>query len=137
MVAISKNDKIKDVNTKIRNLVLELKKDPNVLAVYLFGSYATGKQKPYSDVDICVLLEDSSNAITYYGFGSKLIDLSVFDRLPLSARYSVFKEGKPLFVRDEEKLNAILFATMRNYLDNKHLYNLQFEYVLNKDSVKL
>ncbi len=33
-----------------KSVVSQLKKIPEVKAIYLFGSYATGKQKPISDI---------------------------------------------------------------------------------------
>lgn len=126
-----------DIESKINNLILELKKDSNVLAVYLFGSYATGKHKVYSDIDVCIFLKDYSKSINYYGYGSNLVDISVFEKLPLPVKYKVFKEGKALYIENKELIENIKILTLRDYLNNKHRYDLQFEYMLNKPSVSL
>ena len=39
----------------IYSILCELWKDPEVQAVYLYGSYARLEQKPYSDIDIAVI----------------------------------------------------------------------------------
>ncbi len=126
-----------DLNSKIDNIVLELKKDSNVLAVYLFGSYALNKQKPYSDIDLCIFLKDYSNYLDYYGFSSKFVDISTFNKLPLTAKYKVFKEGKPIYVKNKQELEEILRITMRDYLDFKYHFDYQLNYFLNKPSVSL
>lgn len=126
-----------DFMSKINDIIIELKKDPNVLAVYLFGSYALNNSKPYSDIDICIFLKDYSKSLTYYGFAGKYVDISVFNNLPLTVKYKVFKEGKSLYVSDGLELKNILRVTLRDYLDNKHRFDYQLNYFLNKESVSL
>ena len=65
----------------LKKLVNELKRDKNVMAVYLFGSHGTSKQTPLSDVDICVFTKQFSpkDILHIASFGSDILDVSVFD----------------------------------------------------------
>lgn len=130
---------LKSLPVNIDKLLNELKQDQNVLGIYLFGSFATGNFKPYSDVDICLVLKDNSRKVTinYLGFSGKHVDISVFSMLPLSAQYKVFKEGVPLFERDKDLLLDLKVRTLREYLDNKHIFDLQWNYMLRKEAVAL
>ncbi|MDR0308049.1 MAG: nucleotidyltransferase domain-containing protein [Chitinispirillales bacterium] len=46
------NEKIK---TELDNIVRTLVDTGNVSQIFLFGSYARGKETPNSDIDLCVL----------------------------------------------------------------------------------
>ena len=51
-MGLAKDEIIKEV----KNLLLELKKRYDIKEAYLFGSYARGSPKEYSDVDIALVL---------------------------------------------------------------------------------
>lgn len=100
----------------------KLKKIKKVKAVYMFGSYATGMQLPFSDIDVCDignLNENEKNEIS--GLSSEKIQISIFDELPIYIKFRVFKEGKLLFCRDEDFLRKVTFSTLKEYFDFQHL----------------
>jgi len=89
-------------------------------AIYLFGSRATGKIKPTSDMDVCVIAKkdipkEAKEAIL--SNSSKKIDMVMFWDLPYTIRYRILKEGKPLYVKDRLTLQRIKADTLRSYLD--------------------
>jgi len=102
---------------KIAEEIAEIK---SVKAVYLFGSYATGKNHHFSDIDICVIgnlnEKEISKALDPL---SDNLDIVFFDMLPVSIKIRVFTEGKPLVVKDKELIARIQFSTLREYLDFK------------------
>jgi predicted nucleotidyltransferase len=105
----------------IGEAISEIKKN-DVEAIYLFGSYATGKAKPTSDIDICVITKknvptDVKESIM--SNSSKKIDVAIFWDLPYTIRFRVFKEGKPLYIKDPLTLQRIKIDTLRSYLDVK------------------
>ncbi|MDI6807139.1 MAG: nucleotidyltransferase domain-containing protein [Candidatus Aenigmarchaeota archaeon] len=104
---------------KIKKTLNELKKIREVKAVFLFGSYATGKQLPFSDVDICVVTEkiDEEIKAEITSLSSEKIDVCFFWDLPITIRYKVLKEGKPLLERDEKFLHEVRFKTVREYIE--------------------
>ncbi|MCD6206423.1 MAG: nucleotidyltransferase domain-containing protein [Methanosarcinales archaeon] len=104
---------------EIDRIIEPLKKNPDVLSIHLFGSYARGREKPFSDIDICVVADKNADRDAILSHSSRKIDLSIFHDLPLLMRFRVLKEGKLLFLRDELKLHRITVATIKAYLDFK------------------
>jgi len=112
---ISIEDKKEIVNT-----VVEFRQYPYVNAVILFGSYAKGRIKPLSDIDICVIAEKNMSIeqrVTITGLSSDKLDISIFWDLQLAIQFRVFKEGKVLFNRDWLTLHRIRIKTVKEYLD--------------------
>ena len=103
----------------IDKIIEPFKKNRDVISIYLFGSYARGREKPFSDIDICVVADRDANRDEILSHSSKKIDISIFHELPLTMRFRVIKDGKLLFSRDELKLHRIIVATIRSYLDFK------------------
>jgi predicted nucleotidyltransferase len=100
-------------------LLKEIRKN-DIEAVYLFGSQATGRAKPISDIDICVITKkDAPREVkeNILSNSSRKIDIVIFRDLPLSIRFRVFKEGKPLYVKDPLTLQRVKADTLRSYLD--------------------
>jgi len=103
----------------VSRLVARAQSDPEVLAVILFGSRARGDAGGGSDVDVCLVLAPDRAAepgrtekrLDYLGRFD--LDVSVFQALPLVVRSRVLKEGKILFVRDEDTLYDLAIRTAR------------------------
>jgi len=99
------------------------------VAVYLFGSAARGTRGKRSDVDIAVLIRASgtshrrSRSLVEYvqaacdALGTDNVDVVLLHRAPIALRHEVFREGKPLLVRDPEALTRFRLESSREYLD--------------------
>lgn len=119
----------------IARLVERAKSDPDILAVLLFGSRAREEAGPGSDVDVCLVLrpEPRSDLATgekrleYLTVGD--LDVAIFQKLPLHVRSRVLKEGKTLFVRDEDALYDLAIRTARAFEDFRHIHRLHLEHV--------
>jgi len=102
--------------------------DPAGLAVLLFGSSVRGERTATSDVDVCVVLrpgrysneELSHRRLDYLTLGA--LDVQIFQQLPLYLRRRVLKEGKVLYVRDEDALYELAFRTARAFENYKPVY---------------
>ncbi|MBS3123005.1 nucleotidyltransferase domain-containing protein [Candidatus Woesearchaeota archaeon] len=46
---------------QLKYLIDKLTLYPEVQMIYLFGSQATGKARPYSDVDICIKIKPNTS----------------------------------------------------------------------------
>jgi len=103
----------------IDKIIEPFKKDRDVISIYLFGSYARGREKPFSDIDICVIAAKGADRDEILSHSSKKVDISIFHDLPLTMRFRVLKEGQLLFLRDELKMHRIIVATIKSYLDFK------------------
>ncbi|MBM3212304.1 nucleotidyltransferase domain-containing protein [Candidatus Poribacteria bacterium] len=108
----------------IDHIVNELKEYEFVSAIILFGSYARGNIKPFSDIDICVITEkniDFNEKANIISYSSDKIDICIFWDLPLVIQFRVFKDGKVLYCRDEMSLHRVKVKTIMEYLDFQHI----------------
>lgn len=112
----------------VRRLMARAEGDPDVLGVILFGSQARGDAGPGSDIDVCVVLEPSapfgleaSRKRLEYLAGSDL-DVKIFQQLPLYIRSRILKEGRVVFVRDEDRLYELAIRTARAFEDFRPYY---------------
>jgi len=81
---------------------------------------ARGQSRKFSDIDLCVLTEPGVSKfeqLDLLSYGSRKIDLSLFQDLPLAIRFRVIREGKLLWCRDRLALHRIIICTLRQYLD--------------------
>jgi len=115
---------LKNLMKEISNVIEDLKKNSYIDAIYLFGSYATGNARPFSDIDISVITnkdipKDEKESIL--SNSSKKIDISLFYDLPLNIRFRVIKDRKLLYQRDELLTHRTKVKTVDEYLDFKHI----------------
>ena len=117
-----------DVEILLQRLVARAESDPDVLAVMLYGSQARGDDGPRSDVDICLVLDigvpaglpASRKRLEYLASGDA--DLTIFQQLPLHLRSRVLREGRVVFVRDEDRLYELAVRTARSFEGFRHHY---------------
>ncbi|OGW93262.1 MAG: hypothetical protein A3I73_04230 [Omnitrophica bacterium RIFCSPLOWO2_02_FULL_45_16] len=114
-------------------LIEAFRKNPDINALYIFGSYARDKIKPLSDIDIAVLLKKSVSAADYWDIKLKLlnksgailgtdeIDFVVLNEAPFELRYNILKEGKILFCRNEKERGGFQEKAVLDYLDTHAL----------------
>ncbi len=113
-----------------------IKKDKQIIAVLLFGSYITNR--PYArDIDICLVLdkkysnkEMTEKRIKYYGSLPDKFDIQIFQQLPLYIRKRILEHGKVIFCNDEDKLYGIAYATIKEYDQFRSKYIDYIENVL-------
>lgn len=112
---------IKNIDVELKNVVREIEKVRDVLAVYVFGSYVNGKMHGLSDVDVCIVGDVSYGNKTDILLGnfSEIFHISFFGNLPIWIQARVFREGECLFVRNEKLLNVVKLVTLSKYLDFK------------------
>ncbi|MGH7335468.1 MAG: nucleotidyltransferase family protein [Candidatus Rokuibacteriota bacterium] len=116
------------VELRLRGLIARAAKDLDVLGVILFGSRARGDAGPRSDVDVCLVLESgvspglaaSRKRLEYLAGGD--LDLTIFQQLPLYVRSRILKEGRVVFVRDEDRLYGVAVRTARACEGFRHHY---------------
>jgi len=119
-----------DMKARLEKFLLKVRDDPEIPAVFLFGSAARGEQGPTSDVDICLVfapgisdrLYMAQKRLNYMSEAPEGLDIQVFQLLPLYIRHRILKEGKVLFCRDEDALYDIAFATIKAFEDFRHIY---------------
>lgn len=111
------------------------RKDKEVLAVVVFGSFARKEKKP-ADVDVCIVLArkqkplEMSKIRLKYLAGFPSLDIQIFQQLPLYIKTRVFGEGKVIFCRNLDLLYDLAANTAREFEDYKHIYKGYLEEVL-------
>ena len=116
-------------------LVERAKTDPAALALILFGSHARGEASPTSDIDVCLVL--GSDVCSGVAMGEKRLeylaiadlDVVVFQQLPLPIRSRVLREGRVLFVRDEDTLYDLAIRTVRAFERFRPYYRMYLDEV--------
>ena len=102
--------------------------DADVLAVLLYGSIARGEASATSDSDLCLVLapvrrtaaQMSAKRLEY--LQEVDLDVQVFQQLPLYIRQRVLRDGRVLFVRDEDHLYEVAFRTIQAFEDFRPRY---------------
>jgi predicted nucleotidyltransferase len=122
-----------DVMQSIPLLVEKLRPDRDLVALYLFGSYAEGKQTPVSDIDLAVLLDRGFPAALYFEKKLKLlstitsalktdeVDLIILNQAPPALSYRVLSQGRLLYEEEDGKAQRVSFQvkTFDRYFDFK------------------
>jgi len=103
----------------------ENKKD--VSAVYLFGSYAAGKQKPFSDIDIGILLKHDVMKTAAGKQTACIIELGrmlrkdvhpvILNTAGETLLEQIFKYGKCILVNDEKEYAKFRMISLSKILD--------------------
>jgi uncharacterized protein len=116
-----------DVSAHLPALLEELRQNPAIVAVYLYGSYGTPYQTPLSDVDVAVLFRpdqipdfrghlDLINQVTG-GLYEDDVSVTILNTAPLSLQFAVVSKGKRLLVTDEVALADFLEVLFDRYGD--------------------
>lgn len=94
-----------------RRLLQALTPREEVLEAYLFGSRATGRAQPHSDIDVAVYLEEHRSTGLPYGHAAELtsylmsalrtnlVDVAVLNRAPPVLYHRVLRDGRRILSR--------------------------------------
>jgi predicted nucleotidyltransferase len=116
------------VEVSLQRLIARAEQDLDVLGIILFGSRARGEAGPRSDADVCLVLDPgapsglsaSRKRLEYLAHSE--LDLTIFQQLPLYLRSRILREGRVVFVRDEDRLYDLAIRTARAFEGFRHHY---------------
>ena len=106
-----------------------LLKDKDIIFAYLFGSFATGRIHPQSDVDVAVYLKEGIDFLDkklglidlISGLTKKeWVDVVILNRANAFLVHSVLTTGKLLFSRDEGLRIEFEVKNVKEYLDYRY-----------------
>ena len=115
--------------------------DSPICALYLFGSYATDRTTPLSDIDLAILLEQSESRENYFKhrlnlmaefssrLGTEKVDVIILNNATPDLAYNIIKDGQLLFKRPETRGQLVVFIARTydryfDYLPVKKLFSL-------------
>ena len=118
------------IQSKLELIVERAKKDKDIIAVLLFGSYAR-KEPEYRDVDIALVLKDGKKSeekiFDYYkAIGSseaKIVDIVAFNTLPLEMRRRILNGATLLYSPDSGALYDKSIDTIRAWGEYSYMFN--------------
>lgn len=112
-----------------RRLVRALAARSEVQDAYLFGSQATGRARPHSDIDIAVCVDDASLRGPEYGYAAGLtahlmsalgtndIDVVILNGAPPVLYHRVLRDGRRILSRDPRATAAREGYALSRYCD--------------------
>jgi len=118
-----------DVIDRIPVLEEQIEKDTHVVALYAFGSLATGNLKPLSDLDFGILVSSKLGKQKRFDKHLDLIgkfnevlrtdevDLVMMNDAPLRFSHNIIKSGKLLYCSNKTELSDFIEKTIKLYLD--------------------
>lgn len=119
------------MNKSILIIKKELSNYNEIVACYLFGSYAKGEQKKTSDIDIAILLNKNFKIPKFY-----LSEISniLEKKIKKEIHISILKEGDIIFTNQVLKYGKKLFSkinteefeniSLKRYLDFKYYFDI-------------
>jgi len=124
------------MDKNIGGIIEKAKKDPEVIAIAIFGSYA--RNENYRDIDLCLFLKNKRYNKTYlskrkfqYTLENEKYDIQIFQQLPIYIRKRILREAKILYCKDEDMLYDLYFQTIKEFDDFKPLYEDYLEVIQN------
>ena len=113
-----------------------------ICALYLFGSQATGKQGPLSDVDVAVLLDEKRiSPKSFFRFRLDLIvaatgacrrpdvDVVILNEATPVLKYEVVRNGRVIYERDHASRIEFEAGAVQHYLDLEPFYRVSRFYL--------
>lgn len=116
-------------------LKYKLEADPNILFALVFGSYAQGKEKPGSDLDLALYFQDPPQGLALLDLINQLsnfvkieVDLVVLNRASAFLRHQIMKQCIRLFIKAPVRYrqfreNTIIDYQTYKYVSGMNLYD--------------
>lgn len=118
----------------------KVKKEPKIMAIYVFGSFAKDRTAKESDFDLAFLLkrDKSLNLDQIYGLINNIrfpkdVDISIISKSssPLFL-YEIISQGERIYSADEQKTTLFEAHVLANYYDTNHMRKIYSSYLANK-----
>jgi predicted nucleotidyltransferase len=121
-----------------------IQRHPEILAAYLYGSYATGRPNRQSDVDIAVVLREQRGRLATEpnaayevdlanelgtAIGHARVEVVILNDAPPLLAWEAVRRGRRIFARDVHAVRRFELRTRQRYLDTAHLRAIQDHYL--------
>ncbi|MGD0729530.1 MAG: nucleotidyltransferase domain-containing protein [Candidatus Micrarchaeaceae archaeon] len=118
------------IESKLNLMIEKAKKDKNIIAILLFGSYAR-RDKNYRDVDVALVLKDNAKyeeeLFDYFkainSVENKVIDIVIFNTLPLEIKRKVMNDAEILYSANNSELYDKSIDTIKKWNEYSYMFN--------------
>lgn len=127
------------MKTELQNILAYFSKRSEVVALFLFGTFATPKERRHSDIDLAVLLDpgelkgrDDIEVFKgeYYNaapdFSLQSVDIVILNTAPVSLKYEILKTGSILIDRNPDMRKYFTAGVLQEYFDYKFIEEIYF-----------
>jgi predicted nucleotidyltransferase len=120
-------DNLLNIENKIENLKRYFSKQPNILGVWIVGSYGTKYQREDSDIDFAILFDRDTDDLEEMKFACDIteilnienIDTINLRKAPITLQFKAIK-GRNLYEADYIKVCDYIEYVIDNYGDKKY-----------------
>jgi len=114
---------------------------PEILAAFIFGSVATGRARPHSDVDVAVLLDPAAVTNLPMKYRPDLIadvgaaletfnaDVVLLHEAPPALAHNIITKGKLVFERSRSARVAFQVRNLNRFLDLESIHRVHLQYL--------
>jgi predicted nucleotidyltransferase len=125
-----------DMRAEIERTLYYFEKRPEVIALYLFGSFDTKFERDDSDIDIAVLLSRENKKeievlkSEYYNvsprFSMRTVDIIILNTAPTYLKHRILRTGRILLDRNPLKRKEFTAMVLQEYFDYKPIEDIYF-----------
>ena len=108
----------------------------DIVAIYIFGSVATAKNRSGSDIDVAIMVRGQVNGMERVQLETSLsnilkkdVDLIIFGEATPLLQHQILKYGDLIYERDSKERTRQEVAARREYLDTTFLYRVIEDYL--------
>lgn len=107
------------------------KNEPSIVAAFLFGSYAKGKEKSSSDIDVALLLSEMKTSdLNPLSIATELekklgsmVDVVILNNAGEALKFEVRRYGKLIFERSSQQRKQFEVKSRKYYEDFIYFHN--------------
>jgi predicted nucleotidyltransferase len=125
-----------DTTLNCKNILIEY---DDIIFAYIFGSYAQGKIRKDSDIDIAIYLKSKLDVDMYLKIKMDLsevtkreVDLVILNDATPLLKYEIYKNHILLFTRDETMESNYKVKTLFEYNDVKRYLDLSYDTMIER-----
>lgn len=107
----------------------------DIVAIYIFGSVATAKNRSRSDIDVAIMVRGQVKGMervqletSLSNFSGKDVDLIIFGEATPLLQHQILKYGCLIYERDPKERMRQEIVARREYLDTTFLYRVIEDY---------
>ena len=121
-------DNLLNIENKIEDLKRFFSKQPDILGVWIVGSYGTKYQREDSDIDFAILFDRDTDDLEEMKFACDIteilnienIDTINLRKAPITLQFKAIKDGRNLYEADYIKICDYIEYVIDNYVDRKY-----------------